>query len=157
MNPDRFAPAQSNRRNKVLAEHAAHILPYRGLGTGVPRALHAWPKIDLVDERDANQFRAVLWRPRNDAVPQQATGEVTGEVQRLLMVMVGEMKRSEIQGALGLKHEDHFRTAYLQPALTAKMIEMTLPDKPRSSKQRYRLTMRGQAALAQPDNKEQNP
>ena len=52
----------SNRRNKVLAEHAAHILPYRGLGTGVPRALGAWPKIDLVDEREANQFRAVVWR-----------------------------------------------------------------------------------------------
>ena len=36
--PDSLTPEQirtgvSNRRNKVLAEHAAHILPYRGLGT----------------------------------------------------------------------------------------------------------------------------
>ena len=65
--PDSLTPAQirtgvSNRRNRVLAEHAAHILPYRGLGTGVPRALGAWPKIDLVDEQAANQFRAVVWR-----------------------------------------------------------------------------------------------
>ena len=28
----------------------------------VPRALGAWPKIDLVDEQAANQFRAVVWR-----------------------------------------------------------------------------------------------
>lgn len=52
----------SNRRNQVLAEHAAHILPYRGMGTGVPRALQAWPQIDLVDEPEINQFRAVVWR-----------------------------------------------------------------------------------------------
>jgi len=50
----------SNRRNQVLAEHAAHILPYRGMGTGVPRALQAWPQIDLVDEPEINQFRAVV-------------------------------------------------------------------------------------------------
>ena len=62
--------------------------------------------------------------------------------------MVGEMKRVEIQDALGLKHEDHFRDAYLLPALAAQVIEMTQPDKPRSSKQRYRLTSLGQSLLA---------
>ena len=65
--PDSLTPEQirtgvSNRRNQVLAEHAAHILPYRGMGTGVPRALDAWPQIDLVDEPEINQFRAVVWR-----------------------------------------------------------------------------------------------
>lgn len=60
---EQILAGRSNRRNKVLAEHAAHILPYRGLGTGIPRALGAWPKIDLIDEPDGNQFKAVLWRP----------------------------------------------------------------------------------------------
>jgi ATP-dependent DNA helicase RecG len=55
------------------------------------------------------------------------------------------MKRREIQQALGLKHEEHFRDAYLLPALALRVVEMTQPDKPRSSKQRYRLTERGQA------------
>ena len=59
--------------------------------------------------------------------------------------MSGEMKRSEIQQALGLKHEDHFRDAYLSPALALGVVEMTQPDKPRSSKQRYRLTPKGMA------------
>jgi len=72
--PDSLTPQQiragvSNRRNKVLAAHAAHILPYRGLGTGVPRALGAWPKIDLVDEREVNQFRAIVWRVVTPQVP----------------------------------------------------------------------------------------
>lgn len=71
----------------------------------------------------------------------------TGEVRRLLAVMAGEMKRVEMQQALGLKHEDHFRQAYLQAALQAGLVEMTVPDKPRSRLQRYRLTARG-AAIA---------
>jgi ATP-dependent DNA helicase RecG len=53
------------------------------------------------------------------------------------------MKRQELQSALGLKHEDHFRAAYLVPALQAGVVEMTIPDKPRSSKQRYRMTRAG--------------
>jgi ATP-dependent DNA helicase RecG len=55
------------------------------------------------------------------------------------------MRRREIQEALGLKHEDHFREAYLLPALALGAVEMTQPDKPRSSKQRYRLTEHGKA------------
>ena len=42
-------------------------------------------------------------------VTEEVTGEVTGEVQRLPAVMVGEMKRRDIQQALDLKHEDRFR------------------------------------------------
>jgi len=54
------------------------------------------------------------------------------------------MSRQQLQQALALKHEDHFRQAYLVPALEAGLIEMTLPETPRSSKQRYRLTDKGQ-------------
>ena len=57
------------------------------------------------------------------------------------------MSRQEIQQALGLKHDDHFRNAYLIPALQAGLIERTIPDKPRSSKQRYRVTPAGRRYL----------
>jgi ATP-dependent DNA helicase RecG len=53
-----------------------------------------------------------------------------------------------MQNALELKHEDHFRKAYLLPALEANLIEMTIPDKPKSSKQRYRLTSLGKTIRA---------
>ena len=71
---------------------------------------------------------------------EQVTGEVTGEVGRLLRATQGEMTRMELQSALVLKHEDHFREAYLVPALQAGLLEMTVPDKPRSRLQKYRLT-----------------
>ena len=54
------------------------------------------------------------------------------------------MKRTAIQKALRLRHEDYFREAYLIPALIGGFIEMTIPDKPTSSRQKYRLTVKGQ-------------
>ena len=64
------------------------------------------------------------------------------------------MTRQHLQEALGLKHEDHFRKAYLSPALQAGLIEMTIPDKPRSSNQRYRLTPAGREFLRQTEEKQ---
>ena len=57
------------------------------------------------------------------------------------------MNRSQIQKALGLKDTKHVRKTYLLPALQAGLIEMTIPDKPRSSKQCYRLTPVGRDYL----------
>ena len=51
------------------------------------------------------------------------------------------------QDAMGLKNAEHFRKAYLLPALTAGLVEMTLPDKPNSKSQRYRLTAQGKRWL----------
>jgi ATP-dependent DNA helicase RecG len=44
--------------------------------------------------------------------------------------------------------------AYLEPLLTANWLEMTIPDKPRSSKQRYRITPRGLEVLKKTKEKD---
>jgi ATP-dependent DNA helicase RecG len=41
-----------------------------------------------------------------------------------------------------------FRDQVLNPLLEEGLVEMTIPDKPRSSKQRYRLTDKGRRVLA---------
>jgi ATP-dependent DNA helicase RecG len=71
------------------------------------------------------------------------TTDVTTDVATLLNLMQGEMSRKNIQDAMGLKNAEHLRKAYLTPALASGHIEMTLPDKPRSTHQRYRLTAKG--------------
>jgi Fic family protein len=69
--------------------------------------------------------------------------EVTPEVKKMLSILKGEMSRKEIQQKLGLKDEKHFREAYQQPAVAAGLLEMTIPDKPNSRLQKYRITQEG--------------
>ena len=104
--------------------------------------------------QDGGQFVQTLWRPRTAAAPQvtptvtpTVTGEVTGEVVRLLNVCDGALPRHELQKRVGIKHDEHFRLAYMVPALETGLIEMTIPDKPNSRLQKYRLTPKGHAAL----------
>jgi ATP-dependent DNA helicase RecG len=52
----------SNTRNPVLASFANQILPYRGYGSGILRALEAYPEIEFIDDRDGNLFKAILKR-----------------------------------------------------------------------------------------------
>ncbi len=54
----------SNFRNPILASFAARILPYRGIGSGIRRAIKAYSKIEFIDERDANTFKVIIWRSK---------------------------------------------------------------------------------------------
>ncbi len=56
----------SNIRNPILASFATKILPYRGLGSGITRALKAYPHIQFEDNRDGNFFRVTILRTIND-------------------------------------------------------------------------------------------
>jgi ATP-dependent DNA helicase RecG len=57
------------------------------------------------------------------------------------------MTRKALQESLALKGEDNFRKLYLTPALELSALEMTIPDKPNSRSQKYRLTNKGRALL----------
>ncbi len=50
----------SNIRNPILASFAAKLLPYRGLGSGILRAIKAYPMIDFIDDRQGNQFKVTI-------------------------------------------------------------------------------------------------
>jgi ATP-dependent DNA helicase RecG len=80
-----------------------------------------------------------------ETLKQKDMREVTPEVKRLLNVITGDHSRRELQKMLRLKDAEHLRKAYLLPAIDAGLVEMTLPDKPKSRLQKYRLTESGQA------------
>lgn len=71
----------------------------------------------------------------------------TPQVQSVLQAARRESTREALQQAAGIRDRKHFRRAILKPLIESGLLEMTLPDKPRSSKQRYRLTEAGQAYL----------
>ncbi len=73
----------------------------------------------------------------------QVTPQVTPQVGRLLEKIQGEISREVLMSSLALQDRKSFRERYLKPALAAGLIEMTIPDKPNSRLQRYRLTNQG--------------
>ncbi len=49
-----------------------------------------------------------------------------------------ELSAMELMNRLHLSHRATFRKNYLNPAIECGAVELTIPDKPTSSKQRYR-------------------
>jgi Fic family protein len=76
----------------------------------------------------------------------------TPQVSELLALIQGEMGREALQDAMGLSDRKSFRERYLKPALADGLLEMTIPDKPNSRLQKYRLTDKGFHWLAQHRN-----
>ena len=49
-------------RNPLLANFCAKTMPYRGLGSGIPRVMAENCDVELIDRPDGNQFIARIWR-----------------------------------------------------------------------------------------------
>ena len=50
-------------RNPLLASFGAKMMPYRGLGSGIPRILREECRMEFSDSKVGNQFTATVWRP----------------------------------------------------------------------------------------------
>jgi hypothetical protein len=69
------------------------------------------------------------------------------ESVEVLRACVAERSMVELLAVAGRTNRTKFREQVIKPLLDAGFIEMTVPEKPRSSKQRYRATARGRAWL----------
>ncbi len=58
-----------------------------------------------------------------------------------------EKTASELMGQIGRNNRSKFRESVLKPLIHAELVEMTVPDKPRSRNQKYRLTQKGRNLL----------
>ena len=70
----------------------------------------------------------------------QDNDQVTDNITKLLSALgTSELSASELMSRLGLSHKPTFRKNYLSPALEKGVIERTVPDKPTSRNQKYRI------------------
>lgn len=94
--------------------------------------------LDLPDSTDLDTVQATV----------QAGDLVEKTILRLLEPLQHEpLSVVELLDKLSIRHRASSRTTYLVPALTQNLVEMTLPDKPKSRNQKYRLTAKGRALL----------
>jgi ATP-dependent DNA helicase RecG len=85
-----------------------------------------------------------------EQVASEVTEQVTEQVGKLLWQFGDKSVDGKfLMDAVGISHRPTFLYSYLQPALNAGLVEMTIPDKPRSSKQKYRLTDKGKEWVEQ--------
>ncbi|GHU55792.1 hypothetical protein AGMMS49975_18080 [Clostridia bacterium] len=97
------------------------------------------------DAGDCTEFIAFMLRNLWDtletyAASDQDNDQQSDQVKRLLDVLGAKtLSAAEFMALLGLKHRPTFRKNYLHPALEAGLIEMTLPETPNASGQKYRI------------------
>jgi Fic family protein len=74
----------------------------------------------------------------------EQVGVQVSEQVELLLKAIGEdtISGKELMERVGLKHRPTFRKNYLLPSIEVGYLEMTIPDKPNSSKQKYRKARR---------------
>lgn len=136
---DDFFEGVSIPRNKELMRVFKDLELVEQLGSGVPRILQTYGKDCF---KFMNNFTRMVI-PSSKNIAEQVTEQVTEQVKKLLSVMDKEHTSNELMQKLGLTHREHFRTEYIQKAIELDLICLTIPDKPKSSKQKYKLTEKG--------------
>jgi ATP-dependent DNA helicase RecG len=154
-------PGEKDVRNPAIAMAIRRIGMCEQAGTGLRMMQREWRALGHAmpvhtNDRARKSFTTFLPEPRalGESTPQVTPGvtpEVTPEVGRLVDALDGAMSRAALMAALGLRDEKHFRTQYQQAAVALGLVEMTIPDKPNSRLQRYRLTDAGKTLRARRD------
>lgn len=148
---------RSVRRNPLIADLLHRIALIEKAGTGIRRMIEDARKHKCPEPKfKVNGFFTATFSPNveiarkiTEQVGGQVTEQVTEQVAIMLQTACEPRSLKELQSAVGLKHRPHFLKAYLGPLLSAKWLEMTIPDRPRSPKQLYRTTDLGRKVLAE--------
>ena len=76
-------------RNPILVSYVAKgMLPYRGLGSGIKRALEEWPDIDFADDREGCLFTVTVHRKKIDSSEkssEKSSGKTEEQILKLLL------------------------------------------------------------------------
>jgi ATP-dependent DNA helicase RecG len=156
---------KSVRRNALIADLLHRIGFIEKAGTGVGRIRDEAREGGYPEpEWRADGFVTAVFRP-NPEVRAYADTWATTQVPdkhptstRQVLAVLAEAReplpRATLQEASGLRNREHFVGKHLNPLVAAGLIEMTIPDKPRSSRQRYRLTAAGRDFLTRHEEPE---
>ncbi|MGV8122675.1 MAG: ATP-binding protein [Candidatus Xenobiia bacterium LiM19] len=147
--------SKSVRRNPLIADLLHRIAFVEKAGTGIRRMrdgarAQGYPE----PEFSSSSFFTAVFRPIVSRHP-SSTPQVplkyppsTPQVLAILKAVAsGEKTREELQEVSGITDRKHFRKQYIEALISLHYLEWTIPSKPRSSKQRYRITAEGRKAL----------
>lgn len=143
--------------NPLLAEPLYLAKYIERMGTGTGDMIRGCREAGLpeMEFSISDGFKTTIRRSAKELTGQvtgQLTGQVTGQVDSwvfrvLLACELQPLKSSEIQEVAGIRHRETFQRNYLDHLLRENLLERTIPDKPQSRLQKYRLTAKGASLL----------
>ncbi len=152
---------KSVRRNALIADLLHRIDFIEKAGTGIGRIREEVREQGCPEpEFRVNGFFTAIFKP-NPEVRAQADEQVAAQVKprvgtksalsrhqvEILANCLEDQSLTTLMEIAGRSDRTKFRNQVLRPLIAQGLVEMTIPDKPRSSKQRYRLTRVGIESL----------
>ena len=131
----RIDDISNNNKNAYLSHNYSIITPISKncILTGNYQ-IDNYKHVNPIFEED-DVFTITVPLVENAKIAEQVTEQVTE--QAILDYCIEPKSTKEIMGFLKLKHREHFRAEILKPLLEGGLLKPTIPDKPRSSKQKY--------------------
>ena len=143
---------QSVPYNRLLARSLYLNRYIEEMGTGTLDMIRRCRDASLPEPEftDTSGFKTTIWRgklPEQIKVqPESLPGDLKSKVLNILAD--SPMSRSELSKKLGQKEVSGQLKKVFQDLLTDEMIEYTLPETPRSTRQKFRLTDKGRTELS---------
>ena len=149
-------PHQSVPNNPLLAEPLYLAQYIERMGTGTLDMIRRCGDAGLSEPEftDSSGFKTTIWRAipperievQPESQPESQPRDLRSKILHLLAS--GPMQKSELSEKLGQKSVSGQLNKVVQSLLADQMVEYTLPDKPNSRLQKYRLTDQGKTELA---------
>ena len=155
-------------RNMFLFNNAIYLLPYTGVGSGITRALDEDINVTFMNNDKAQEFVITVWRGESNQVEGKSnevegkSNQVEGKSNQVEHLDTGlrhsDTKKvslsnkqrdivnfcsvprttAEIMERLGLSNQTKNRERYITSLVAAGYLQMTNPENPTASNQKYK-------------------
>lgn len=137
MTVDQLGIARPDLRNPALATMAESLTKAENRYSGIPTMRREMKNLGLpepVFENRRNEFVVTFF---NQNAPITSSSLLDEETSSLLNFCKEPRSREELTVFMNIDTFSYLLKRYLQPLLDAGLLELTIPDKPRSRSQRY--------------------
>ena len=96
-----------------------------------------WRGVEVCGEKEENLGFVIPFPSGLEKTPQVTPQVEDARVKKIIKFCQIPRSREDIQSFLELKDRENFRKIILKPLLEEKILKLTIPDKPKSPKQKY--------------------
>ena len=148
---DDIKAGTSMPRNMFLFNNAIYLLPYTGVGSGITRALDEDINATFMNNDKAQEFVITVWRGESNQVEDHDTGlghsdtdldtkrvTLTNKEKDIVNFCSVPRTTKEILDRIGVSMHSKNRERYITSLVAAGYLQMTNPDNPTASNQKYK-------------------